>query len=167
MNNLSGGSRNVHSQVRQGYLMCYYQIRPCSIQFSSVTQSCLTRCDPMNRSTPGHPVHHQLPEFTQTYVHPQLGIVFALAPSLHSFWSCFSLISSSILGTYRPGEFLFQYPVFLAFDTVDGVLKGRILKWFAIPSSSGPHSVQVEPRWYQMQSRILNISSNLMKKNLE
>ena len=39
------------------------------IQFSSVTQTCLTLCDPMNRSTPGFPVHHQLPEFTQTRVH--------------------------------------------------------------------------------------------------
>ena len=37
--------------------------------FSSVTQSCLTLCNPMNRSTPGLPVHHQLPEFTQTHVH--------------------------------------------------------------------------------------------------
>ena len=36
---------------------------------SSVTQSCPTLCDPMNRSTPGLPVHHQLPEFTQTHVH--------------------------------------------------------------------------------------------------
>ena len=39
------------------------------VQFSSVAQSCLTVCDPMNRSTPGLPVHHQLPEFTQTHVH--------------------------------------------------------------------------------------------------
>ena len=38
-----------------------------SVQFSP--QSCLTLCDPMNRSTPGLPVHHQLPEFTQTHVH--------------------------------------------------------------------------------------------------
>ena len=38
-------------------------------QFSSVAQSCPTACDPMNRSTPGLPVHHQLPEFTQTHVH--------------------------------------------------------------------------------------------------
>ena len=41
----------------------------CSVQFSSVTQSCPTLCDPMNHSTPGLPVHHQLPEFTQTRVH--------------------------------------------------------------------------------------------------
>ena len=38
-------------------------------QFSSVAQSCPNLCDPMNRSTPGLPVHHQLPEFTQTHVH--------------------------------------------------------------------------------------------------
>ena len=40
-----------------------------SVQFSSVTQLCPTLCDPMNRSTPGLPVHHQLPESTQTHVH--------------------------------------------------------------------------------------------------
>ena len=39
-----------------------------SVQFSSVTQSCPTLCDLMNCSTPGLPVHHQLPEFTQTHV---------------------------------------------------------------------------------------------------
>ena len=40
-----------------------------AVQFSSVTQSCLTLCDPMNFSTPGLPVHHQLPESTQTHIH--------------------------------------------------------------------------------------------------
>ena len=40
-----------------------------SVQFISVAQSCPTLCDPMNRSTPGLPVHHQLPDFTQTHVH--------------------------------------------------------------------------------------------------
>ena len=48
------------------------------IQFSSVAQSCPTPCDPMNRSTPGLPVHHQLPEFTQTHVH---GVDDAIQPS--------------------------------------------------------------------------------------
>ena len=43
--------------------------RPQSVQFSSVAQSCPTLCNPMNHSTPGLPVHHQLPEFTQTHVH--------------------------------------------------------------------------------------------------
>ena len=45
---------------------CQYKF---NIQFSSVAHSCPTLCDPMNRSTPGLPVHHKLPEFTQTHVH--------------------------------------------------------------------------------------------------
>ena len=40
-----------------------------SVQFSSVAQLCPTVCDPMNCSTPGLPVHHELPEFTQTHAH--------------------------------------------------------------------------------------------------
>ena len=52
------------------------------------------------------------------------------------------LISSSILGTYRPGEFICQCPIFLPFHTVHGVLKARMLKWFAIPFPSGPHFVR-------------------------
>ena len=50
------------------YTFTQYQT-PKHIQFSSVTQSCPTLCDPMNRSTSGLPVHHQLPEFTQTHIH--------------------------------------------------------------------------------------------------
>ena len=41
----------------------------CSVQLCSVTQSCLTLYNPMDCSTPGFPVHHQLPEFAQTHVH--------------------------------------------------------------------------------------------------
>ena len=51
-----------------------------SVQFSSVAQLCLTLCDPMNCSTPGLPVHHQLPEFTQTHVHR---VSDAIQPSSH------------------------------------------------------------------------------------
>ena len=47
-------------------------------QFSSVAQSCPTLCYPMNRSTPGLPVHHQLPAFTQTHIH---GVRDAIQPS--------------------------------------------------------------------------------------
>ena len=47
-------------------------------QFSSVAQSCPTLCDPMYFSTPGFPVHHQLPELTQTHVHQ---VSDALQPS--------------------------------------------------------------------------------------
>ena len=60
------------------YIDIYIHIHVCvcvcvsilsSVQFSSVTQSCPTLCDPMNCSMPGLPVHHKLPEFTQTHVH--------------------------------------------------------------------------------------------------
>ena len=47
------------------------------------------------------------------------------------------LISGIVLGTYESGEFIFQCPIFLPFHTVHGILKARILKWFAIPFSSG------------------------------
>ena len=47
----------------------YISTMEYTVQFSSVAQSCPTLCDPMNRSTPGLPVHHQLREFTQTHVH--------------------------------------------------------------------------------------------------
>ena len=51
---------NKHMKIAQHHSL--------SVQFSSVTQSCPTLCDPVNRSTPGLPVHHQLPEFTQTHI---------------------------------------------------------------------------------------------------
>ena len=52
----------------QNFFMPTFVLDP-SVQFSSVAQLCPTLCNPMNRSTPGLPVHHQLPEFTQTHVH--------------------------------------------------------------------------------------------------
>ena len=54
------------SQMLNSALVAWKQL---SVQSSSVAQSCPTLCDPMNRSMPGLPVHHQLPEFTQTHVH--------------------------------------------------------------------------------------------------
>ena len=57
-----GGQNLSHWTIREAPWIC-------SVQFSSVAQSCPTLCDPMNRSTSGLPVHHQLPELTQTHVH--------------------------------------------------------------------------------------------------
>ena len=57
-----------------------------SVQFSSLIQSCLTLCNPMNRSTPGLPVHHQLPEYTQTHVHQ------SVMPSSHLILGCSLLL---------------------------------------------------------------------------
>ena len=60
----------------------------CTVQFSSVAQSCTTLWDPMNRSKPGLPVHHQLPEFTQTHVHQVSDAIKPLYPLSHPFPSC-------------------------------------------------------------------------------
>ena len=60
-------SQNQNHDVSLARVKIFSQVY--SVQFSSVTQSCLTLCEPMNRSTPGLPVHHQLPEFTQIHVH--------------------------------------------------------------------------------------------------
>ena len=73
-------------------------------QISSVDQSCPTLCDPMNRSTPSLPVHHQLPEFTETHVHRvsdaiqpshPLSSPSLLAPNPSQHQSLFQWVNSS------------------------------------------------------------------------
>ena len=66
-----------HRTQLEKYSCSSFSVQFSSVQFSSVAQSCLTLCHPMNRSTPGFPVHHQLPEFTQT---PSIELVM---PSSH------------------------------------------------------------------------------------
>ena len=75
-----------------------------AVQFSSVAQSCPTLCDPMNHSTPGLPVHHQLLEFTQTHVHRvsdaiqpshPLSSPSPPAPNLSQHQSLFQWVNSS------------------------------------------------------------------------
>ena len=102
-----------------------------SVQFSSVTQSCLTLCDPMNRSTPGLPVHHQLPEFTQLMsiesVMPSSHLilcrpllllppippsirVFSSEPTLHMRWPKYWSFSFSITPSKQiPGLIFFGW----------------------------------------------------------
>ena len=64
-----------------------------SVQFSSVAQSRPTLCNPMNHSTPGLPVHHQLPEFTQT--------IESVMPSSHLIFCCPLLLLPPILPSIR------------------------------------------------------------------
>ena len=73
-----------------------------SVQFSSVAQSCPTLCNPMNRSTPGLPIHHQLLEFTQTHVHwvgdaiqPSHPLLSPSPPALSLYQDLFQWVSSS------------------------------------------------------------------------
>ena len=114
-------------------LLFYY-----SVQFSSVAQSCPILCDPMDCSTPGFPVHHQLPELAQTHVYP---VGDAIQPSgvlecrnhfLHQFsresesevaQSCATLCDP--VDCSPPGS------------SVHGILQTRILEWVAISFSRG------------------------------
>ena len=73
-----------HRLRSQGYTSTSHDLYT-SVQFSSVAQSCPTLCNYMNRSTPGLPVHHQLPEFTQTHVH---WVSDAISSSVIPFSSC-------------------------------------------------------------------------------
>ena len=80
-------------------------------------------------------------DFASITNHNWVLVFFGSMPSffleLFLYWSLVAY-----LGTYPAAEFIFQCPIFSPFRTVHGVLKARILKWFAIPSSSGPHSVR-------------------------
>ena len=67
-----GGSNRGHKETfvdDEIFIILIVTMMSQVYQFNLVTQSCPTLCDPMNHSTPGLPVHHQLPEFTQTHVH--------------------------------------------------------------------------------------------------
>ena len=77
-----------------------------AVQFSSVAQSCLTLCDPMNHSTPGLPVHHQLPESTQTHVHRISDAIPAISSSVIPFSSCPQSLPAS---RYFPMSQLFAW----------------------------------------------------------
>ena len=94
------GGKTTPTNTWMEILLCHRLI----VQFSSVTQSCPTLCDPMNRSTPGLPVHHQLPESTQTHVHwvgdaiqPSHSLLSSFPPALNlsQHQSLFKWVSSS------------------------------------------------------------------------
>ena len=131
-----------------------------TVQFSSVTQSCPTLCNPMDCSTPGFPLHHQLPELTQTVcwvgdaIKPSHPLscpsppTFNLSQHLGLFkWVSPSHQVSKVL------EFQLQHQFFqwifrndFLCDPLDcsppgssahGIIQARILKWVAMPSSKG------------------------------
>ena len=96
--------------------MCYYLREMLSVQFSSVAQLCLTLCHPMDCSTLGLPVHHQLPEFTQTHVHrvgdaiqPSHPLSLLLPPSIFPSIRVFS--NESILHIRWPKYWNFSFSI--------------------------------------------------------
>ena len=112
-------------------LTIYQTLFQC-IQFSSVAQSCLILCDPMNRSTPGLPVHHQLKEFTQTHVH---WIGDAIQPShpLSSPSPTFNLSNESALRIRWPKYWSFSFNISPS-NAYSGLISLGLTGWISFQS---------------------------------
>ena len=111
------------------------QYRPSSAQFSSVARSCLTLCDPMNCSTPGLPVHHQLPESTETHV------IELVMPSKHLILCRPPLLLPSIFPSIRvfssKSALRIRWPTYWSFsfsinpsNEYSGLIFFKIDDWF-------------------------------------
>ena len=144
-----------HFLFRLMLLYGFFVPRFHSVQFSLVTQSCLTLCDPMNRSTPGLPVHHQLPEFSQTHVHrvsdaiqpshplsspsppapnPSQHQIFSNESTLHMRWPKYWSFSFSIIPSKEiPGLISFRMD-WLDLLAVQGTLKSLLQHHSSKPS---------------------------------
>ena len=128
-------------------LLSWISIHVYSVQFNSVAQLCPTLCNPMNGSTPGLPVHHQLPEFTQTHIHrvsdaiqpshplssllflppiPPSVRVFSNESALHMKWQKYWSFSFSIIPSKEiPGLISFRMD-WLDLLAVQGTLKSLL-----------------------------------------
>ena len=113
-----------------------------SVQFSSVTQSCPTLCDPMNHITPGLPVHHQLPEFIQTHVH---WVSDAIQPS-------HPLLSPSPLA---PNPSQYQFPMSQLFTWGGQSTRVSVLASFP-PQKTQGWSPSEWTGWISLQSKGLS-----------
>ena len=86
---------HMHWEIRKCGQLFLVQDSLIAVQFTSVAQLSPSHCDPMDCSTPGLPVHHQLPEFTQTHV------IESVMPSNHLILCCPLLLSPSIFPSIR------------------------------------------------------------------
>ena len=109
-----------------------------SVQVSSVAQSCPTVCDPMNQSTPGLPVHHQLPEFTEIHVYSWVHWNSCLLSQL-----CHPTISSSVVPFFScpqsfpaSGSFKWVSSLHQVAKVLEFQLQHQSLQW--IPSTGYP-----------------------------
>ena len=124
-------------------LQCDRTRRPCSVQFNSVAQSCPTLCDPMNRTTPGLPVHHQLPEFTQTHVHRISDAIQPSHPLLSP--SLLAPIPRSIRVFSNESTLLMRWPKYWSFSfsiipskEITGLISFRV-DWLDLLPVQGTH----------------------------
>ena len=132
------GPRNYHTKwtKSESDKQIPYDTLMCSVQFSSVAQSCPTLCDSMDCSTPGFRIHCQLLEFTQTHVHwvsdaiqPSHPLLSPSPPAFNlsrhqGLFKCVS-VTCKPMDCSPPGS------------SVHGIFKARKLEWVAMPSSRG------------------------------
>ena len=115
-----------------------------SVQFSSVTQSCPTLCDPMNLSMPGLPVHHQLPEFMQTHVHWSRWCHLTISSYVVPFSSCFQSFPTS--GSFQVSQLFTSGGQSTGVSASTSVLPMSTQDWFPLGWSS----------WIPLQSKGLS-----------
>ena len=120
-----------------------------SVQFSSVAQSCPTLCDPMNYSMAGVPVHHQLPEFTQTHVQSSRWCHPAISSSVIPFSSCSQSLPASVFSS--------ESTLFMMWT------KYWSFSFSIIPSKEHPGLISF--RWISLQSRASQESSQSSQSN--
>ena len=102
-----------------------------SVQFSSVSQSYPTLCEPMDCSTPGLPVHHQLPEFTQTHIHWVSDAIQPSHPvSSVPFSSCLQFFPAS--GSFLMSQFFTSGGHSIGVSASASVLPTNIQDWFLL-----------------------------------
>ena len=99
------------------------------IQFSSVTHSCLTLCDPMDCNMPGFPIHHQLPGLTQTHVH---WVDDAIQPSHPVITFSFWLQSFPASGAFQMSQFFASGGQSIEVSASTSVLPMNIQDWFPL-----------------------------------
>ena len=130
----------------------------CSVSqsVSSVAQSCPTLCDPMNRSTPGLPVHHQLPEFTQTCVH---WVGDAIQPSHPGSSPSISLQSFPVWGSFQMSQFFTSGGQSFGVSASASTLPMSIQDWFNMLSrlviTFPPRSKHLLISWLQSPSAVV------------
>ena len=114
-----------------------------NLQFSSVSQSYLTLCNPMDCSMPGFPVHHQLPELAQTHVHWVRDAM--ISSSVVPFSSCLQPFPAS--GSFPMSQFFASGGQTIGFSTSASVLPRNIQDWFPLGWTI----------WISLQSKGLSI----------
>ena len=132
-----------------------------SVQLSSVAQSCPTLHDPLNHSTPGLPVHHQLPEFTQTHIHPVSDAIqpshppsspspLAPNPSQHQ-----SLSNETTLRMRWPKYWSFSFSI-IPSKEIPGLISFR-MDWLELLAVQGTLKSSPTPQFKSINSSALSL----------